>query len=135
MIKITSTGGPINTLYPSKHASEDSSFSELLAQQTARSRQHDERDEEGGDYLLETEADALQPQAEEEDAREELIKLLSMSTAERIRYMMLKDMGLTEESLEALPLGEQQRIEAKIEAEIKRQLGGDYDKTEAMRQV
>ncbi|WP_051298437.1 hypothetical protein [Marinobacterium litorale] len=58
------------------------------------------------------------------ESREDLVELLSMSPAERIRYTMLKDMGLTEETLANLPYDLRMRIERMIEQEIERQLGG-----------
>lgn len=59
-----------------------------------------------------------------QDAREELMKILEMTPAERIRYTTLQDMGLTEEALAALPPDERMRIEEMIEEEIERQLAG-----------
>ena len=58
------------------------------------------------------------------ESREDLVELLSMSPAERIRYTMLKDMGLTEEALANLPYDLRMRIERMIEQEIERRLGG-----------
>jgi len=58
------------------------------------------------------------------DAREELMKILQMTPAERIRYTMLQEMGLTEDALATLPPEERMRIEAMIEEEIERQLAG-----------
>ncbi|WP_315980485.1 hypothetical protein [Aliamphritea spongicola] len=55
--------------------------------------------------------------------RDELMRLLSMSPAELIRYQMLDEMGLTEESLKNLPYEERMKIEEMIEEEIERQLG------------
>lgn len=65
--------------------------------------------------------------AEETNAanpRDELMRLLAMSPAELIRYQMLDEMGLTEESLQGLPYEERMKIEKMIEEEIERQLGG-----------
>ncbi len=52
------------------------------------------------------------------------MRLLAMSPAELIRYQMLDEMGLTEESLQGLPYEERMKIEKMIEEEIERQLGG-----------
>src|SRR5690554_5462149 len=63
-------------------------------------------------------------QTAEQDAHDELMRLLQMSPAERIRYQVLKELGLTEESLAQLPFDERMKIEAKIKEEIERQLSG-----------
>ena len=63
-------------------------------------------------------------QTAEQDAHDELMRLLQMSPAERIRYQVLKELGLTEESLAQLLFDERMKIEAKIKEEIERQLSG-----------
>lgn len=60
----------------------------------------------------------------EQNARDELLRILQMSPAERIRYQMLRDMGLTEEALSAMPFDERMKIETMIKEEIERQLAG-----------
>ncbi|GGB91285.1 hypothetical protein GCM10011352_16660 [Marinobacterium zhoushanense] len=112
-------------------SSADSVFADILAQEAERQRRDAKEQRSSGDMLAQTAASPSEPP----DAREELIKLLSMSTAERIRYLMLKDMGLTEESLAALPYDERQRIERLIEQEIRRQLGSNFDETRDLRQT
>ena len=63
-------------------------------------------------------------QTAEQDAHDELMRLLQMSPAERIRYQVLKELGLTEESLAQLPFDVRMKIEAMIREEIERQLSG-----------
>ncbi|MBP0049902.1 hypothetical protein H9C73_14305 [Marinobacterium sp. AK62] len=70
-----------------------------------------------------------------QDARETLLEILQMTPAERIRYTLLKEMGLTEESLSKLPPEERERIEALIEKEIERQLGGGDNTAEKATQA
>lgn len=53
---------------------------------------------------------------------EEFLKFASMSPAEKIRYLTLKEKGLTEESLKALPPEEQKKIEQEIADAIERKI-------------
>lgn len=55
----------------------------------------------------------------------EFLEWSKMSPAERIRAQILGELGLTEESLAALPPAEREVIEAEIREAIKRQLGID----------
>lgn len=97
-------------------------FAVLLQEEAARtaaqSREQLERDRAAESGNLRAE------QTAEQDARDELMRLLQMSPAERIRYQMLKEMGLTEESLAQLPFDVRMKIEAMIKEEIERQLSG-----------
>lgn len=65
------------------------------------------------------------------DTRDDLLNLLRMTPAERIRHALLQEMGLTEESLRNLPPEERMRIEELIKQEIKRQLAGQNEGSEA----
>jgi len=58
-------------------------------------------------------------------ATDEFQKYMQMSPAEKIRYNMLQQMGLTEDSLKALPPQQQGQIEAEIANRIKEQLGAN----------
>ena len=97
-------------------------FAVLLQEEAARtaaqSREQLERDQAAESNNMRAE------QTAEQDARDELMRLLQMSPAERIRYQMLKEMGLTEESLAQLPFDVRMKIEAMIKEEIERQLSG-----------
>lgn len=53
---------------------------------------------------------------------EEFLKFASMTPAEKIRYLMLKEKGLTEESLAALPPAEREKIEKEIADAIERKV-------------
>ncbi|GAA0794265.1 hypothetical protein [Marinobacterium sediminicola] len=101
-------------------ASQDD-FAAMLAEQAAKTAAEAKR-------VLEQDhtANALEQieKRSEADLREELLRLAAMCPAERIRYQMLKEMGLTEETLQALPFDERMRIEQMIQDEIERQLGG-----------
>jgi hypothetical protein len=55
----------------------------------------------------------------------EFERLLSMSPFELIRFQMLEQMGLTEESLKELPLDEQAKIEEQIKERIEDQMGNN----------
>ncbi len=70
----------------------------------------------------------------EHNARDELLRILQMSPAERIRYQMLQEMGLTEEALAQMPFEERMKIEAMIEEEIERQLAGGNKETDTAQQ-
>ncbi|MBV1786649.1 hypothetical protein KQ940_01115 [Marinobacterium sp. D7] len=134
MLKVTKPPytSPLSGRGSSGTAPTNSVFAEILAQEAAR--KEPDRQKQTQDNHSRSE---YSPATSEEpiDAREELIKLLSMSSAERIRYLMLKDMGLTEETLAALPYEERQRIEQQIEQEIRRQLGSSFDESRDLRRV
>ena len=55
----------------------------------------------------------------------EFMELSKMTPAERLRKEMLEEMGLTDESLAALPPEERDAIEEEIRRAIKQQLGVD----------
>jgi hypothetical protein len=61
----------------------------------------------------------------------ELHKWANMTPAEMIRAKVLERMGLTEESLDAMPADERKIIEDEIAAEVKRSLGINEDGTDA----
>jgi hypothetical protein len=67
----------------------------------------------------------LAPSAEASttSAAEEFKKYMAMSPAEKLRYSLLEEMGITEEQLAAMPADERAQIEKKIEALIKERLG------------
>lgn len=54
---------------------------------------------------------------------EEFMELAKMTPAERLRKQMLEEMGLTEDSLKALPPEERKAIEAEIREAIEQQFG------------
>jgi hypothetical protein len=58
-------------------------------------------------------------------ATDEFQKYMQMTPAEKIRYNMLQEMGLTEDSVKALPPQEQQKIETAIADRIKQELGAN----------
>lgn len=96
-------------------------FAVLLQEEAARtaaqSREQLERDQAAENNMR-------MEQTAEQDAHDELMRLLQMSPAERIRYQVLKELGLTEESLAQLPFDVRMKIEAMIREEIERQLSG-----------
>lgn len=79
----------------------------------------------GREQRLDAQGNSLwaEDQVSESDADiEEFLAFAKMSPEEKIRYLMLKEMGLTEESLADLPPEEQRKIEQKIEDAIKRKV-------------
>ncbi|MBV0931898.1 hypothetical protein [Marinobacterium weihaiense] len=73
---------------------------------------------------LRADTEQARPEEPEPAIRDTLMELLHMSPAERIRYTLLRQMGLTEESLRQLPPQERMKVEALIQEETKRQLAG-----------
>ncbi|GAA0684615.1 hypothetical protein GCM10009104_07510 [Marinobacterium maritimum] len=123
MIRIDSLTQPTTGVTtPTPKDSHQSSFAALLAEQAAKTAETSkavlEKDHES-DIPLTAPDDTHQA-----NPRDELLRLLSMSPAERIRYQMLQEMGLTEEALKQLPYEERMKIEEMIKEEIERQLGG-----------
>lgn len=122
MIRIDSLS--TQTFAPTPKASENkqADFAAMLLEQAAKtaaaSKETLDQDTATAIDLTHAEETVVQ------NAREELLRVLQMSPAERIRYQMLQDMGLTEESLSAMPFDERMKIEAMIEEEIERQLAG-----------
>lgn len=121
MIRIDSHSTHMVTQTRSASEKGEVDFAVLLQEEAARtaaqSREQLERDKAAENNMrLE--------QTAEQDAHDELMRLLQMSPAERIRYQVLKELGLTEESLAQLPFDERMKIEAKIKEEIERQLSG-----------
>ncbi|MGB1237447.1 MAG: hypothetical protein ACPG4U_04500 [Pseudomonadales bacterium] len=99
-------------------------FAALLAEQTTKSAgQVDTLLEQRGTTTdhsrLKEPDDAVKP-----DLQEELHKLVSMTPAELIRFQMLRDMNLTEDSLKALPFEERMKVEALIKEAIEQQIAG-----------
>lgn len=79
----------------------------------------------GREQQLDAKGNSLwaEDQVNESDADiEEFLAFAKMTPAEKIRYLMLKEMGLTEEELAALPPDERRKIEQKIEDAIKRKV-------------
>lgn len=97
---------------------EASGFDRLLAEQIEQAAK------QSAEEAKKAIAEAPQESGDTRSAREQLLELLVMCPAERIRFVMLRDRGLTEETLRQLPAEERAKIEAAVEAEIKRQLGG-----------
>ncbi len=123
MIRIDSVTQP-NTVGSanSTKVSISSTFADLLSEQTTKlaeiGKSKPDKAPAVTDQVMSTEdTNAVNP-------RDELMRLLSMSPAELIRYQMLDEMGLTEESLKGLPYEERMKIEEMIKEEIERQLGG-----------
>ncbi|MBA4502222.1 hypothetical protein [Marinobacterium marinum] len=91
---------PQNTQHPQASSDESAGFAAILAD-------------------LSTSKD------ERPNTRDELLSIVSMTPAERIRHQLLHGMGLTEEALRNLPVEERIRIEQRIQEEIERQLAGN----------
>ncbi len=121
MIKIDSHSTPMITQTRSASEKGEVDFAVLLQEEAARtaaqSREQLERDQAAENNMR-------MEQTAEQDAHDELMRLLQMSPAERIRYQVLKELGLTEESLAQLPFDVRMKIEAMIREEIERQLSG-----------
>lgn len=121
MIRIDSHS--THTITQTRSASEkgEVDFAVLLQEEAARtaaqSREQLERDQAAENNMR-------MEQTAEQDAHDELMRLLQMSPAERIRYQVLKELGLTEESLAQLPFDVRMKIEAMIREEVERQLSG-----------
>jgi len=126
MIRIDSVTQPNAVSSTNSHKTASSSaFTDLLAEQISKFA-------ETGINKQEKAAAANQQASSIEETntanpQDELMRLLAMSPAEMIRYQMLDEMGLTEESLKGLPYEERMKIEKLIEEEIERQLGGKAD--------
>ncbi len=133
MIRIDSLTLPISSSAASTASdNQPSSFAALLAEHTTKTEaasqaalERDKASEPG----LESPEDT-----HEANLRDELLRLLSMSPAERIRYQMLQEMGLTEEALRQLPYDERMKIEEMIKEEIERQLGGGAKESSEVQQ-
>lgn len=126
MIRIDSITQPNSVSSANSHkAASSSAFTDLLAEQISKFA------ETGINKQEKTAAANQQASSIEEtnttNPQDELMRLLAMSPAEMIRYQMLDEMGLTEESLKGLPYEERMKIEKLIEEEIERQLGGKAD--------
>lgn len=120
MIRIDSVTQPnIAGAASSQKAAVSSTFADLLAEEAARLADAAKSKQEDAP----TTATATEEKSTV-NHRDELMRLLSMSPAELIRYQMLDEMGLTEESLKNLPYEERMKIEEMIREEIERQLGG-----------
>jgi len=121
MIRIDSHSTPMIMQTRSASDKGEVDFAVLLQEEAARtaaqSREQLERDQAA-------ESSMRMEQTAEQDAHDELMRLLQMSPAERIRYQVLKELGLTEESLAQLPFDVRMKIEAMIREEIERQLSG-----------
>ena len=122
MIRIDSVTQPNIAGVASSQKAASSTFADLLAEQAAKLAETAKSKQEDAPAVSD------QTTATEEKStvnhRDELMRLLAMSPAELIRYQMLDEMGLTEESLKNLPYEERMKIEEMIEEEIERQLGG-----------
>ncbi|WP_052063426.1 hypothetical protein [Nitrincola sp. A-D6] len=75
-------------------------------------------------------ADEVTLQEQREAVRDQLLALLDMTPAERIRYAYLQSKGITEEQLASLPPEEREKIEAEIKEELKNKLGTVADNGE-----
>jgi hypothetical protein len=96
--------------------SPSSTFADLLARQIAEVAEADKSRQPltSDDHLTSSEAS---------NSRDELMRFLSMSPIELIRYQTLEKMGLTEEALEELPFEERMEIEGKIQEKIDQVIG------------
>lgn len=72
-----------------------------------------------------TQAKLDKAEGESDSLLAEFMELSKMTPVERLRKEMLEEMGLTEESLAALPPEERNAIEEEIRRAIKQQLGID----------
>jgi hypothetical protein len=68
-------------------------------------------------------SDEMTLQKQRESVQDQLLALLNMTPAERIRFAYLQSKGLTEEQLANLPPEEREKIEAEIKEELKNKLG------------
>lgn len=131
MIRVDSLS--THTITPTQKASENkqTDFAAILLEQAAKtaaeSKETLEQDKASSNNLTQSK------EAVEQNAREKLLRILQMSPAEQIRYQMLQEMGLTEETLSQMPPEERIKIEEKIKEEIERQLaGGNSGPSEAL---
>jgi len=134
MIRIDSVTQPNAVSSTNSHkAASSSAFTDLLAEQISKFAETGINKQEKAAAANEQttsieETNTTNPQ-------DELMRLLAMSPAEMIRYQMLDEMGLTEESLKGLPYEERMKIEKLIEEEIERQLGGKTDIEDSATQI
>ena len=70
-------------------------------------------------------AKIVKAQEQSDSLAAEFMELSKMTPAERLREQMLEEMGLTEDSLKALPKEQRQAAEDEIRRAIKEQLGID----------
>lgn len=58
----------------------------------------------------------------ETSAKTEFLDFMKMSTAEKMRAMVLKELGMTEEQVKNMPAEERKKIEAEILERMKKKL-------------
>ncbi|WP_417585435.1 hypothetical protein [Nitrincola sp.] len=78
-------------------------------------------------------ATELTAEQQREAVRDQLLALLDMTPAERIRFAYLQSKGLTEEQLASLPPEEREKIEAEIKEELENKLGAVAESEEESR--
>ncbi len=75
---------------------------------------------------------AQQVAAKSDDIKNEFLHYSKMTPAQRIRYLYLKQHGLTEETLRALPAAQRLAIEQDIKNEIQAKLHMKIEKASAL---
>lgn len=134
MIRIDSLTTHTFSQSKSSHENKQIDFAALLMEEAAKtatqSKETLEQDKAASSLDF-----SQAEQVVEQNAREELLRILQMSPAERIRYQMLQEMGLTEDALAAMPFEERMKIEAMIEEEIERQLAGGSKGSEGIQEI
>jgi len=124
MININSATQPAyNLTVRNSIDNSTSTFSDLFAAQLAKNTETDNSKHPAvaADPLSGTENTAPT------NTRDELNRLLAMNPFELIRYQMLSQMGLTEDTLQELPFEERMKIEETIKEKIEQQLGTKAD--------
>lgn len=113
-----------------KHSNTASSpaFSELLNTQTKALKEGEEKDPVRIAEVKKEQERAAQAVKQ----REELQQLVSMTPAQLIRFQMLEEMGLTEESLKELPFEERMKIEGMIKEAIEQKVGSENEITDTV---
>ncbi|GAB2593387.1 hypothetical protein [Nitrincola alkalisediminis] len=111
-----------------------SGFGDLLEQMMQQSSQPSPHAQTTASQALDESTrveDEATSQKQREAVRDQLLALLGMTPAERIRFAYLQSKGLTEEQLAALPPEEREKIEAEIQEELKHKLAAVADRQEA----
>jgi len=129
MIDINSATQPMNnntSTVRTTNNSVASSFSEILAEQFARTAEPEKNQQPNvlDDPLSSSE------KTTKTSAQDELSRILAMSPAELMRYQILSQMGLTEEALQEMPFEERMKIEEMIKEKIEEKLGVTDDSEE-----
>lgn len=118
--EVTAQSPAISAPRNSAQTAPSSTFSQLLNAQTKAYSEEDEKQQ-----MLASEAKkAEEKAAQSANLREELNRLVSMTPEQLVRFQMLEEMNLTEESLKELPFEERMKVEGLIKEAIERQIAG-----------